>query len=82
MNILWSYVQSRFVPEPLLAVLGEHLARDDIAGSLRGLDWASLVWSFASLGRPLAPAALDALNSRGACCLVEMTPLELCNLLW
>ena len=82
MNILWTFVQSRFVPQSLLCKLGGHLARDDVARALRGLDWASLVWSYASLGEPLAASAVQTLNVHGIERLAEMTPAELCNLLW
>ena len=82
MNILWTFVQSRFVPQPLLSEIGDHLTRDHVAGALRGLDWASLVWSYASLGVPLEAYAVQALNKHGMESLVEMTPAELCNMLW
>lgn len=82
MNILWAFVKCRFVPHKFLAGLSTHLAQEDVAQSLRPSDWAALVWGSASLGVRLPGPAIDSINEHGAQCLVEMTPAELCNMLW
>ena len=80
--MLWAFVKFRYVPSKFLAALAKHLEREGTAGSLQPSDWAALVWGCASLGVPLAANLMDALNGQGARCLVEMTPAELCNVLW
>ena len=80
--MLWAFVKSRYVPHEFLAALAKHLVREGVAEALQPSDWAALVWGCASLGAPLAADLMDALNRQGARCLVEMTPAELCNVLW
>jgi hypothetical protein len=48
-NLLWAFSTFRCVPHSLLSAVEERLRREAGGRSLRGPDWASLIWAFATL---------------------------------
>jgi hypothetical protein len=70
------------VPEEFIALLSQVVQDRGRALSFRACDWASLMWGLASLGAPIEAETMAAINANALEHLPDMTPVELCNLLW
>lgn len=79
---MWAFVQYRYQPRGLMPRLEEAVCQPGLAAQLRGSDWASLIWGFASLGAEMTPSAAAVVSERGSEFVESMNSSELCNLLW
>ncbi|KAK9815911.1 hypothetical protein WJX72_011808 [[Myrmecia] bisecta] len=81
-NLLWAFVTFAYVPVETLAAFQAAQLSHGADERLKGMDCASLIWAFASLGFQPQPALIERLCEMAAGQMAFMKQQETCNMLW